>query len=96
MVCWVGLAGPSSLGSDTGKSLVGSGQQFQPFLASANSLLRLTLYRPAAIISSYFGDIARQDFLGKLRIASCGIIGSYWVVQARQHWSWAQSAATAA
>ena len=54
------------------------------------------LHCPAAITSSHFGGSARQDFPGKLHPASCGMIGSYWVVQARQHWSWAPSMATAA
>ena len=54
------------------------------------------LHCPAAITSSHFGGSARQDFPGKLHPASCGMIGSYWVVQARQHWSSAPSMATAA
>ena len=83
----VGLAGRSSFGSNIGKSQVGSGHQFQLFLASASSPLRLTLHCPAAIISSRFGGNARQGFPCKLHPASCGMIGSRWVTQTRQHWS---------
>ena len=82
----VGLAGPSSFGGNIGKSLVGSGEQFQLLLAAASPPLRLTLHCSAAIISSHFGGKARQGFPGKFHPASCGMIGSRWVAQARQHW----------